>query len=99
VIDSEVPDCQSCGACCFASHPRHVPVTGADHARLAPDERRRLALFEGTRCFLRVEEGRCAALARAGAGWTCTIYERRPQVCRDLERGSPACAFERSKLR
>ena len=26
----------------------------------------------------------------------CTIYERRPQVCRDLARGSPECDGERA---
>lgn len=85
-------DCQDCAACCHAAHPRHVPVTGADHARLRPEEQARLAWWDGNRCFLRTQGGRCAALARDGAGrFACTIYERRPQVCRDLERGSPAC--------
>jgi uncharacterized protein len=26
----------------------------------------------------------------------CTIYERRPQICRDLARGSPECEGERA---
>lgn len=87
-----IPDCQACAACCHAAHERHVPVTGADHARLLPDEQARLSWWDGNRCFLRTDAGRCAALGRDGAGrWSCTIYERRPEVCRDLERGSPAC--------
>lgn len=91
-----LPECLDCGACCFAAHARHVPVTGADHARLATDEKK-LAVFEGTRCFLRVEDGKCAALAIIDGRYVCSIYERRPQVCRDLERGGGACVHEREK--
>jgi Fe-S-cluster containining protein len=93
-VSDAPPDCQACGACCLADHDRHVPVTGADHARLAPAEQVALTTWTENRCFLRVEGGRCAALAVEGGRFACTIYERRPQVCRDLARGGPACAHE-----
>jgi hypothetical protein len=43
--------------------------------------------------------GCCAALevrvaADGGREFFCTVYERRPQVCRDLARGSLECAGE-----
>jgi RimJ/RimL family protein N-acetyltransferase len=76
-----------------------VPVTGDDHERLLPDEREKLAVFEGTRCFLRVDDGKCAALTAIDGRLICTIYERRPRVCRDLERGGGACLHEREKNR
>jgi len=42
--------------------------------------------------------GRCAALVLAPHEGTylCSGYERRPEVCRTLERGSSACAGERA---
>ncbi len=83
-------------------------VTGADWTRLG-DEAERVAHFAGwgNEAFMRMTGGHCAALAvrRAAAGeggraegvteFFCTIYECRPQICRDLARGSPECAGER----
>lgn len=87
-----------CGVCCFAATDRFVPVTGSDWARLG-EAADRLAHFLGHRAFMRMQDGHCAALEvrRVGAGWPvffCTAYDRRPQACRDLGRGSPECAAE-----
>jgi len=78
-----------------------VRVTGADWERLgaAAD---RLAHFVGNRAFMRMTAGHCAALelrlaAGSGTEFFCTIYEHRPQICRDLARGSPECAAERTR--
>lgn len=85
-------------------------VTGADWTRLG-EEAERVAQFAGlgNEAFMRMTDGHCAALSvrRAAAGegkgkqevateFFCTIYERRPQICRDLARGSPECAGERA---
>ncbi len=93
-------DCRRCGVCCFSAAPDYVRVTGADWARLGPDADR-WAHFLGHRAFMRMREGHCAGLDmrrdEAGAPeFFCTLYERRPQVCRDLDRGSPQCAGERA---
>jgi Fe-S-cluster containining protein len=40
---------------------------------------------------LRMVRGACAALATTPGGVTCTIYDVRPTVCRQLECGSDAC--------
>ena len=38
----------------------------------------------------------CAALqVRPDGSFVCALYEHRPQVCRDLARGSAACNAER----
>jgi uncharacterized protein len=103
--DVVVPDdCQRCGACCFGTS-RHVRVDGADYARLGEDAEA-LVEWIGARAFLRLDrsvspEGPapCAQLRGVGSGrevgarspFACTIYERRPTPCRELERGSPAC--------
>ena len=74
-------------------------VTGEDWSRLGP-EAPRLAHFIGHRAYLRMTDGHCAALAlrpdpaTGATHHVCTIYERRPQVCRDLARGSPECEAE-----
>lgn len=80
-------------------------MTGDDHARLG-DDAERLVTWIGNAAFMRLEsvgEGspplhRCAALAvdPERGTFSCSIYERRPQVCRDLERGSPECRGELS---
>lgn len=90
--------CLRCGVCCFSRLDTYVRVNGDDWASLGPDAER-VAHFIGHRAYLRMREGRCAALVtRAGPGGAtehfCTIYERRPQVCRDLGRGSPECEAE-----
>lgn len=97
--DEGVPaNCRCCGACCFSPSALHVRVTGEDWSRLGAmaDE---LAQFIGNRAYMRMPGGRCAALAvheddDGFRDFVCTIYESRPQICRDLARGSPECAGE-----
>lgn len=91
-----------CGTCCFSESERHARVTGDDHARMG-DDADELVVFLGNQAFMRLSppvEGeairRCAALvldAESGT-FACRIYERRPEICRTLERGSPACMGE-----
>lgn len=87
--------CQQCGACCFSQLERYVRVTGDDYARL-DEHAEALTEFHGHRCYMRMEEGHCAALRldpRSGT-FACSIYALRPETCRELERGSPACDAE-----
>lgn len=88
------PECQACAACCFAPHDQHVRVTGEDFSRLTVDEQERLTTWVGNRVFMRMQDGRCAALVVERGAWSCSIYERRPRLCRDLARGGPACEHE-----
>jgi Fe-S-cluster containining protein len=91
------PECRACGVCCFSTLERFVRVSGEDYARLG-DDAEQLVHFIENRAYMRISDGHCAALAiDAGAEpFTCTVYERRPRICRDLDRGSPACAGERA---
>lgn len=43
----------------------------------------------------RLEDGWCAALDRNTL--RCTIYERRPTICRDYQMGESDCIEERSR--
>lgn len=92
-------DCRVCGVCCHSQLATFVRVTGEDWTRLGP-EADWLAHFVGNRAYMQMHEGHCAALVvgRNPGGTTdffCSIYERRPQICRDLERGSAQCLGER----
>ena len=91
-----LPSCESCGACCFGSGDRYVRVTGDDHARLGA-EATRWTQFIGNRAYMRMTDGHCAALRLDpdSGRVLCSIYEVRPRVCRDLERGSSQCDAER----
>jgi Fe-S-cluster containining protein len=91
-----------CAACCFSDSPRHARVTGDDHERLG-EAAESLVEWIGNAAFMRIERvhatgdlHKCIALAIDPAAGTfgCSIYETRPQVCRDLERGSPGCHGE-----
>ena len=96
-------DCRSCGVCCFSESPTYVRVMGVDWARLGADVDVH-AHFIGHRAFMRMREGHCAALevhtdATGNADFFCSVYDRRPDTCRDLQRGSPQCGAEQeSKL-
>ena len=80
-------------------------MTGDDHARLG-DDAESLVTWLGNTAFMRLDLGsksqashglrRCGALAIDPllGTFACSIYARRPQVCRDLERGADACRGE-----
>ncbi len=91
-------DCLRCGVCCFSKLETYVPVTGDDWARLGGDAGR-VAHFIGNHAYMKMADEHCAALElrrrpEGGTEFFCTIYDRRPQVCRDLARGSPQCEGE-----
>jgi Fe-S-cluster containining protein len=93
---ADVPECLTCGTCCFSLRPDFVRVTGDDYSRLA-EQAEDLVWFEGIRAHMRMVDGHCGALeidARSGQ-FFCTVYAKRPQICRDLGRGSGACLAER----
>jgi len=94
------PECLNCGACCFSTADEYVAVTGDDWSRLGAAAER-WAVFGNNRAFMRMESGHCAALRLEPASLlepvaklVCSIYETRPQVCRDLSRGSGECHGE-----
>jgi len=96
--NADVPECLACGTCCFSGSPVYLRVSGDDHARLG-DDAERLVRFDGHRAYMRMDPaGHCAALvidAKRGL-FACSVYERRPTICRTLERGSAECDGERA---
>jgi hypothetical protein len=74
-----------------------VRVTGDDYARLG-EEAERVTQFVGNRCYMQMTGEHCAALAVTPSGeFVCGVYEKRPEICRELSRGGPACAAEREQ--
>lgn len=85
-------DCRDCGRCCFSTLPKYIRVMGVDWDRMSEATREHTVFLEN-KCFMRMEGGRCVALAidPDARRFSCSIYEERPDVCRSLERGTGHC--------
>ena len=96
MLKVEPSDCQSCATCCYSGADRYIRVTGADYARLGEFAAER-AHFIGNRAFMRMEANHCASLAfdPGSRKFACTIYDTRPEVCRELQLSSAECRAER----
>ena len=90
-----MPQCLDCGACCFSTLPEYIRVFGVDLDRM-DDRAQALTHFIGNRCYMRIEDGHCAALIidPEARRFLCSIYEVRPDCCRVLERGHGTCLGE-----
>lgn len=84
--DNEV-SCANCEACCCRLEVMLITDTGV------PDHLIKIDKWGG-RTMLRLEDGWCAGLDRITM--KCTIYEKRPWVCREYEVGAYECISERS---
>jgi Fe-S-cluster containining protein len=76
--------CQGCGACCVGLRVEVRPsIDDVPEDLICVDE-------EGDTPILVMQQrddGSCVALV----GGECSIYDRRPQVCRDFEPGGAHC--------
>ena len=73
----DVPACAGCGKCC------HLVVELAPGLDDVPEEL--VVEREGVLCMDQQNDGACVALDPETR--LCTIYDRRPQVCRQFDRG------------
>ena len=78
----DLPACAGCGKCC---HLLVELTPGVDDA--VPEDC--VVEHAGVRCMDQQGDGACVALDPATQ--LCTIYELRPQVCRDFKRGEALC--------
>ncbi|MGE0766946.1 MAG: YkgJ family cysteine cluster protein [Hyphomicrobiaceae bacterium] len=93
VSDSPSP-CQTCGACCAysADWPRFWTDTDDAIARIPA------AFVADDGCGMGCDGDRCRALQGiVGIATSCTIYDRRPEVCRACEPGDDACSMARER--
>jgi Fe-S-cluster containining protein len=90
-----VPECVTCGACC--AFALIVPISVEESERL--DQYLEITL-DGAEPPIAIdrmlprndENGHCINLAgNIGENIGCTIYEKRPHVCRDFDPGSDRC--------
>ncbi|WP_114860601.1 YkgJ family cysteine cluster protein [Azospirillum brasilense] len=89
--DADVPDCESCGACCAYSWEWPTFIGDWDGDGIMEH------LKEDGR--MRCNGNRCAALmGTLGESVFCSVYEHRPLVCREFTAGSDACHTVRSQL-
>jgi Fe-S-cluster containining protein len=97
-------DCISCGRCCHHG-PRTVHLLDVDEARIlthleGAEILRRLTVVDPRPpgwLFVENTGERCAALDVSVPGRApCGIYEVRPDDCRLVEPGSPACLEART---
>ena len=91
-MEITIPDCIGCGACCSRGH-QWVEVTVEDAVRLGGE-----ILFTSGDIepfAMRVKpDGSCVALAgKIGKDASCSLYDRRPDICRRVKRGSPICLY------
>lgn len=80
VLD-DLPACAGCGQCC------HLLVELMPLVDDVPEEY--VVEHGGVRCMEQLGNGACVALDPVSR--LCTIYERRPQVCRDFKRAEALC--------
>ena len=78
--------CSTCAACCCRLEVMLISDTGVPQRFIDEDA-------WGGQVMRRLDDGWCAALDRDSM--RCTIYERRPLICREFELGSEACLEER----
>jgi Fe-S-cluster containining protein len=79
--------CSNCMACCCRLEVMLITDTGVPDRFIEIDE------WGGMR-MARLEDGWCAALDRDSMG--CTIYEKRPLICREFEMAEYECISERA---
>lgn len=79
--------CSSCEACCCRLEVMLITETGVPERFIEEDE-------WGGLTMARLEDGWCAALDRTTM--SCSIYEKRPFICREFEMGGYECVAERA---
>ena len=92
-------DCVACGRCCHHP-PSTASLLEADEARMGEELLVRLTvLYEKPPYFrfMKNDGEKCAALDTTRAGFfPCSVYAVRPDGCRTVEPGSPACMEARA---
>ncbi len=92
---AEELDCLTCSACC-RGHAGVIPVSAADLVRFKRAGRPELALrivpgHFGEEAMETRADGACVHLGRPGLPHHCSIYDVRPDICGEFERGSWQC--------
>jgi Fe-S-cluster containining protein len=87
---ASVPECLDCGACCHSINPRLIELLGGD-LRSVP---RAFVEDDNSGSHMKMiadAKHDCLVCSALGDGNRCRIYEARPFLCREFERGSDEC--------
>lgn len=79
--------CSRCQACCCRLEVMLITETGVPERFVETDP-------WGSRTMARLDDGWCAALDRKTM--SCSIYLKRPLICREFEMGGYECIAERA---
>ena len=79
--------CENCEACCCRLEVMLITDTGVPDRFIETDK-------WGGMSMARLDDGWCSALDRNSM--RCTIYQKRPLVCREFEVGGYECIAERT---
>ena len=91
-------DCRKCGACCEGLVVEVLPLDDVPEHLTEPDVENgvQIAVMR-EQCGKWYGRGPCIALkGKIGKACSCSIYRRRPKVCRDFKPGSYECLAARS---
>jgi len=86
-VANEVVTCATCQANCCRLEVMLITDTGVPDKYIEFDE-------WGGMSMIRLDDGWCAALDRSTM--RCSIYDKRPWICREFEMGGYECLAERS---
>lgn len=86
-VANEVATCATCQASCCRLEVMLITDTGVPDKYIEFDE-------WGGMSMIRLDDGWCAALDRSTM--RCSIYDKRPWICREFEMGGYECLAERS---
>ena len=81
--------CSTCKANCCRLEVMLITDTGVPEEYIAEDQ-------WGAMSMARLDDGWCAALDRSTM--LCSIYDKRPWICREFEMGGYECLDERTEL-
>jgi len=86
----KIPECLDCGVCC-EKEQKWVEVSQKDAERMGDLSKKLLTSGDIEPFAMKSDHmGRCLAQDSQGK---CSIYAKRPQVCRDVKRGSELCLY------
>jgi len=86
--DKDEVSCDNCEACCCRLEVMLISGTGVPYYYIEESEL-------GGSVMARLEDGWCVALDRNTM--KCTIYDKRPWVCREFTMGEYECLIERKE--
>jgi Fe-S-cluster containining protein len=81
--------CANCEACCCRLEVMLISDTGVPDHLVETDQ-------WGGQTMARLDDGWCSALDRNTL--KCTIYDKRPWICREFEMGEYECVAERKAI-